>query len=258
MIRFGNYERVRVRDSKGYWQKNGLGYEPEFVFRLETLLHLKDAFRLRPNQTLGKVKDRKENGVAEQCTEVKWPNSADRTMCFDKANGALVSTEYPTGELQTPHEISRIEYGAFNPVAGKVVPYEIPALSDRKVIASVIVLEISKITEESPALFNVPEGAESRAQCDDMQEAYVVSQAFPRYPTSALESHTQGIVMLYAVIEVDGSASRITAIQRMTRDLDEAAIDAVRHWRYKPAACGETPIRVETSIPIGFTLGPLR
>jgi hypothetical protein len=35
---------------------------------------------------------------------------------------------------------------------------------------------------------------------------------------------------------------------------EAAAAEAVSHWRYKPAACGQTPIRVETSIPINFTL----
>jgi hypothetical protein len=28
-----------------------------------------------------------------------------------------------------------------------------------------------------------------------------------------------------------------------------AAAEAISHWRYKPAACGQTPIRMETSIP---------
>ena len=33
-----------------------------------------------------------------------------------------------------------------------------------------------------------------------------------------------------------------------------AAAEAISLGRYKPAACGQTPIRVETSIPINFTL----
>jgi TonB family protein len=258
VIRFGDYERLRVRDSRGYWQKSGLSYEPELIFRLDKMLHLKDAFKLRTNQTLGKVKNRKENGVAEQCTEVRWPNSADRTMCFDKPSGALVSTEYPAGELQTPLDLSRIEYGAFTPVAGKLVPFEIRALNDRKVITSIKVLEISQITKEDPALFNEPANAEFWAQCDDMQDAYVVNQVMPRYPISARPRAASGTVVLYAVIETDGSLSHIAVIQTVTADLDDAAIDGVRHWRYKPATCGQTPIRVETSIPVGFWIGTLR
>ncbi len=175
-IRFPNYERLRVRDAKGYWQKSGLSYEPEIIFQLDTILHLKDAFRVRSKQTLGKIRSRGKAGVRQNCTEVKWTTGTDRIMCFDEANGALVSIEYPRRENQNPPEISRIEYGAFNTVGGKLFPYEIRALKDRKVIAAAKVLEIAKITEENPALFNVPMNGEFWAQCDDMQEAELVDQ----------------------------------------------------------------------------------
>jgi hypothetical protein len=36
--------------------------------------------------------------------------------------------------------------------------------------------------------------------------------------------------------------------------LASAAADAIRQWRYKPAACGSTPIRLETSISVDFWL----
>src|SRR5437773_9015270 len=40
-IRFGQYERLRVGDAKGYWQTTGLSYQPQIIFQLDTLLHLK-------------------------------------------------------------------------------------------------------------------------------------------------------------------------------------------------------------------------
>ena len=253
-IRFPNYERLRVRDAKGYWQKSGLSYEPEIIFQLDTILHLKDAFRVRSKQTLGKIRSRGKAGVRQNCTEVKWTTGTDRIMCFDEANGALVSIEYPRRENQNPPEISRIEYGAFNTVGGKLFPYEIRALKDRKVIAAAKVLEIAKITEENPALFNVPMNAEFWAQCDDMQEAELVDRVQPRYTTSARTNYEQGRVVLYAVIEADGSLSHMTIIHRATSVLEAAAVEAIRHWHYKPAACGQTPIRVETSIATDFWL----
>ena len=76
----------------------------------------------------------------------------------------------------------------------------------------------------------------------------------PRYPTSARANQEQGRVILYAVIEADGSLSHMTIIHRSTPDLEAAAVEAIRHWHYKPAACGQTPIRVETSIATDFWL----
>jgi TonB family protein len=266
-IRFGTYERLRVRDAKGYWQKSGLSHKPEIIFQLDALLHLNDALGVGSKQTLGKVRNRQKAGVRQKCTEVKWTTGTDRNfleqfalrstrmlMCFDEANGALVSVEYLRGENQNPPEISRIEYGAFNAVSGKLVPYEIRALKDRKVIAAVKVLEIAKITTENPALSNVPVNAEFWAQCDDMQEAELVDRTQPIYPPGARAKLEQGKVILYAVIEADGSLSHLTIIHRATPDLDAAAFEAIRHWHFKPAACGQTPIRVETSIATDFSL----
>jgi TonB family protein len=254
VIRFGNYERLRVHDAKGYWQKNGLNYQPEVIFQLESMLHLRDALKVKSKQILGKVRTREKDGVRQQCTEVKWAKGTDRIMCFDQASGALVSTEYPRGENQNPPEVSRIEYGAFKTVGGKLVPYEIRALRDRKVIVFAKVLKITEIAEENSTLFNVPVNAEFWPQCDDMQEAEPVDRVQPIYPTAARENGWQGRVIMYAVIEADGSLSRLTIIQRAAPDLEAAAVEAIRHWHFKPAACGQTPIRVETSIATDFRL----
>jgi outer membrane biosynthesis protein TonB len=60
--------------------------------------------------------------------------------------------------------------------------------------------------------------------------------------------------MFYAVIETDGTLSHLTLIQQVTPALEAAVADAVRQWRYKPAACGSTPVRVETAIAVDFHL----
>jgi TonB family protein len=255
-IRLGSYKRLRIRDTKGYWQKSELSYDPEIIFLLDKILNLRDALKVGPKQSLGQVKNHDRAGVRQSCTEIKWTaGSTDRVMCFDEAAGTLVSLDYPKAEKQNPPEISRIEYGAFNTVAGKLVPYEIRAMRDRKVIVVVMkVLKIEAVTEEIPALFNVPVNAEFWAQCDDMQEAEVVDRVQPQYPTNARTNHEQGRVIIYAVVEPDGSLSHMTIIHRATPSLEAAAVEAIRRWRYKPAACGQTPIRVETSIATDFWL----
>jgi TonB family protein len=254
-IRFEKqYERLRVRNAKGYWQKSGLSYQPESIFQLDAILRVKDLLKIGPKQALGKVRNREKAGVREKCTEVRSAKGIDRIMCFDDTNGTLASVEYPTGENQNPPEISRIEYGAFRAVGAKLVPYEIRALKDRKVIAIVEVLEIGKISEESPSTFNVPTNADFWPQCDDPQLAELINRVQPAYPAKARANHEQGRVIFYAVIETDGSLSHTTIIRRADLDLEAAAVEALRHWHYKPAACGQTPIRVETSLAIDFWL----
>ena len=253
-IQFADYERLRVHDAKGYWQKSGLKFQPEAIFQLDTLLDLKTVLKLGPKQLLGKVKSHDKDGVQQRCAEVMWATGTDRILCFDEAGGSRLSVEYPKGENQNPPEISRIEYSAFNNVGGKRVPFEIRAFRDRKVVAAVRVLEITPSAAENPELFLAPTSSEFWSKCDDMQNPELVNRVQPRYPTSARSNGELGRVILYAVIEADGTLSHLTLIQRATPALESAAAEAIRQWHYKPAACGSTPIRVETSLPVDFWL----
>jgi hypothetical protein len=251
-IRFANYERLRVSDTKGYWQKATLDYQPALIYQLSGLLSLKLVLRVRPTQTLSKIKSREKDGVRTKCVEVKWVKAVDRVLCFDDTSGTLVSIEYPQGEHLAAPGISRIEFGAFNSAGGKLVPYEVRALKDRKVVATVKVLEIAKITEVNPALFNAPANAELWPQCDDMEDAEPENRVQPRPLPGAVPFGAPVRIILYGVVEADGSLSHVTVIQGANTDLNTAAFEAFRRWHYKPAQCAQTPIRVETSMFFDF------
>ncbi len=252
-IHFANYARLRVGDAKGYWQKSALTYRPVVIFWLDRLLDMKEMFRARPKQTLERVRSHNKNGIRQKCTEARWIQHA-QIMCFDDANGVLVSVEYPGETGQNPSAISRIEYGEFKAAGEKLVPYEMRALRDKDVIAAVKIREIDRVTDENSALFSPPAEAEFWVRCDDMQDPELAGRVQPTYPPSARSSREEGVVMLYAVVESDGSASRITVIQPAWPELEAAAIEAVRQWHYQPARCGQTPIRSETNIQITFAL----
>ncbi len=100
--------------------------------------------------------------------------------------------------------------------------------------------------------FTAQVNAEFWAQCDDLQEGEPVSLIQPTYPSTSHANREQGRAILYALLEADGSLSHLTIIRRATPDLEAAAIEAVRHWHYKPASCGQKPIRMETSIETDF------
>jgi len=252
VIRLANYERLRIRDVKGYWQTTTMSHQPLIIFQLDTLLHLKEALKIETKETLSKVKTRKKNGVQQDCTDIKWPYGLDRTLCFDTANGTLASIDFATEEI--PVEISRIEYTDFHLVAGKQIPYEIRALQGGTELISVKMAEISETWAKHPARFAVPANADFWPYCDDLRYPELVDRVPPKYPPGALASRAQGRVIFYAVIESDGSLSHLAVIQRAAPDLQAAALEALQQWRYQPAACHETPVRVETSIAVAFWL----
>ncbi len=86
-----------------------------------------------------------------------------------------------------------------------------------------------------------------------IQQAQLTSSIEPRYPAIARQTKTEGTVVLHAIISRDG---RITALEVVSGHplLVQAALDAVRQWRYRPTYLGGEPVEVETSITVIFRL----
>ena len=94
-LEIANYTRLRVHDSNGYWQQSTLNFQPEIIFQLDSILDFKTVLKIGAKRSLGKVKTRDKDGVRQKCTEVKWTTGTERVLCFDEANGSLLSVEYP-------------------------------------------------------------------------------------------------------------------------------------------------------------------
>ncbi len=59
--------------------------------------------------------------------------------------------------------------------------------------------------------------------------------------------------MLEAVLDPSGHVTQLRVVKSVPL-LDQAAIDAVRQWRYTPSAYGGHPVSVLMTITIRFTL----
>ena len=83
----------------------------------------------------------------------------------------------------------------------------------------------------------------------------LLSAPRPEYPASARAAHIQGTVALQATISRAGSIRTLHAIKGPPA-LRQAAVDAVRGWRYKPYTVDGRPVDVATTVYVEFTLGP--
>ncbi len=90
---------------------------------------------------------------------------------------------------------------------------------------------------------------------EGVQQAQLVSRIEPRYPPLALQTRKEGTVLLHAIISREG---RITALEVVSGSpwFVQAALDAVRQWRYRPTILNGEAVEVETSITVIFRLGP--
>lgn len=75
----------------------------------------------------------------------------------------------------------------------------------------------------------------------------------PAYPTMALSGRVEGQVQLRAVITTQGVVEKIRPISGQPL-LVQAAIDAVKRWRYDPFKSGGVPIEGEVSITLNFKI----
>jgi periplasmic protein TonB len=84
-------------------------------------------------------------------------------------------------------------------------------------------------------------------------EANLIHDVAPTYPPEAGRARIQGTVVLWAVIGKDGSVEDVR-VESGLPILAQAAIDAVKQWRYKPYLLNGEPVEVDSRITINFTL----
>lgn len=255
-IHFSNFQRTRVYQANIYWQIRSVTYQPQAIFDIDKLLNLKSMLRLSSAQRMGKVSHRKEDGVRVSCTEVSGTNWIEKKLCFDETNGLLVSVDFPTPSHMNPPEISRIEYSEFSAWEGKLIPHRVRALNGRKEVAGLTIISLNKADAANSALFEPPKDSELWGNCaeDVRQPEQLVERVQPQYPPSARLNRISGKVTFYAVLGTNGTVSNLTIIHPASRELEEAAAQAVSHWRYKPVTCGGQPAQVETFIDVDFAL----
>ena len=75
----------------------------------------------------------------------------------------------------------------------------------------------------------------------------------PEYPLLAVNAQIQGMVILEATVDATG-AVKDTRVLRSHSVLDEAAIDAVRQWRYEPLMLNGTPMPFVLTVTVSFSL----
>jgi protein TonB len=80
-------------------------------------------------------------------------------------------------------------------------------------------------------------------------------QVKPRYPESARRAGFQGVTRLRVHVLESGRVGEVMIDQSAGfRDLDVAAMDAVKKWRFEPARRGKEPVSVWVMLPVKFEL----
>ncbi|HKT49957.1 MAG TPA: energy transducer TonB [Candidatus Angelobacter sp.] len=84
-----------------------------------------------------------------------------------------------------------------------------------------------------------------------LSEAQLVHRVEPVYPRIAVVTGIQGEVKLHALIAKDGTIQSLS-VSSGQPILAQAALDAVRQWRYRPYILNGQAVEVETFITVNF------
>lgn len=87
------------------------------------------------------------------------------------------------------------------------------------------------------------------------REPQPIARLQPEYPPAAFRAGEEGTVVVRADIDAQGKPVSVTvATSSRSRDLDRAAVNAVRKWSFQPARRDGQAVAATVEVPIDFRL----
>jgi protein TonB len=85
-----------------------------------------------------------------------------------------------------------------------------------------------------------------------LMEGMLIRKVIPTYPAVARAIRLSGTVVLQATISRSGAIENLRVVSGPAM-LQQAALDAVKEWRYRPYMLNGEPVEVETTVNVEFT-----
>lgn len=76
----------------------------------------------------------------------------------------------------------------------------------------------------------------------------------PEYTEHARAARIQGVVILRTLIDDEGNVVNIEILKELPMGLSEAAVDAVKQWKFEPATLDGQPVPANHNVTVNFKL----
>ena len=86
---------------------------------------------------------------------------------------------------------------------------------------------------------------------DHVKPPRVLLSPDPKYPKG---TRKEGTVVLWLVVGSDGLTHDVKVQRSLSPDLDGAAIEAVKNWKFAPATKDGKPVAVQINVEVTFRL----
>ena len=88
----------------------------------------------------------------------------------------------------------------------------------------------------------------------DVSSPLLINEVRPEYPVLARRAHIAGVVKIEAVIRRDGKVDVVRVVQGLRMGCTQAALDALKRWRYTPGLRNGAPVDVVMDLDVVFQL----
>jgi len=189
-------------------------------------------------------------GVAALQNSIKYPESARKAGVEGKVFVTFIVDKQ--GNVQNPTVERRLGAGLDEAAIEAVSKLKFePGLLDGEAVSVRLVI---------PITFKLPEleGEEATPTPPPSSAggSLAALQATVKYPEIAYRAGIEGTVYVTFSLDEQGNAQNPTVERRLGAGLDEAAIEAVRSFRFASRADQGNTVKVQMTVPIVFELSP--
>jgi protein TonB len=118
-----------------------------------------------------------------------------------------------------------------------------PANVGDKALSNLVAGSPTTSPKSTPEVLNISQG---------VAQGLLIKKVQPIYPPQALAKRIQGLVQLQATISQDGTITNLKVISGPDV-LGQAAMEAVRQWKYQPYYVNGRPVEIQTQITVKFS-----
>ena len=142
----------------------------------------------------------------------------------------------------------------------KKVPIPDPTPDEPEPIRTPDEIEQTVDLPETDIVFDIPEGpppSEPQGPIHvggDVKAPEKVFSPQPAYTEIARKARIQGVVIVQAIIDKQGNVTNVKVLKGLPMGLDQAAVESIKTWKFKPATLNGKPVDVYYNLTVNFTL----
>jgi TonB family protein len=245
-ISMGDFEQVDVRNGDKLYTSRNVNFTPVRIQELVSLLEFAEGSE---GMLVKRQKKSVHNGVEISCLKVQYESFHDQPheICINFASRDILSDEWQ----DPPDDRRKQQYTDYFDFEGHRYPRKLELLVNG---IKVITANVGNLTTAAfdQRLLIAPNGAIERRQCADLKAPVPIKNPDPMLPPSASQNKLTGNTTVAMTVLADGSVTEIQLVGSAGRPMDDATLQTLKSWKFKPAMCGADPVVSDVEVVVKF------